>query len=97
MFNSVAITFYSFALSALKVPLRSREFRCCREIPLVNQKLTFHERISCVTRHDEFLPKIHRAVSPQVSAFLRDRKGRGCRRDRRAPQTERKTSEYIVI
>ena len=72
MFNSVAITFYSFALSALKVPLRAREFRCCREIPLVNQKLTFHERISCVTRHDEFLPKIHRAVSPQVSAFLRD-------------------------
>ena len=97
MFNSVAITFYSFTLSALKVPLGAREFRCCREIPLVNQKLTFYEIISCITRHDGFLPKIHRAVSPQVSAFLRDRKGRGCRRHRRAPQTERKTSEFIVI
>ena len=34
------------------------EFRCCREIPLVNQKLTFDERISCITRHDD----LHRDV-----------------------------------
>ena len=32
-----------------------------REIPLVNQKLTFDERISCITRHDDFLPRSNRA------------------------------------
>ena len=37
-------------------------FRCCRKILFVNQKLTFDERISCITRHDDFSPRIHRAV-----------------------------------
>ena len=37
------------------------EFRCCGEIPLVNQKLTFDELISCITRHDDF----HREVIGQ--------------------------------
>ena len=26
------------------------EFRCCREIPFVDPKLTFDERISCIKR-----------------------------------------------
>ena len=72
------------------------EFRCCREFPFVNQMLTFDERISC-TRHDDFSPRSHRAVSLQVAPFLGDCKDRGCRRDRRAGQTEWKTSKFFVI
>ena len=49
VFVFVDITFYSFAL----------EFRCCRMIPLANHKLTFDERIGCVTRHDDFVPRSH--------------------------------------
>ena len=73
------------------------EFRCCREIPLVNQELTFYERISCIRRHDGFSPRSYRAVSLQVAPFARDCKDRGYGRDRRAGQTERKTIEFIVI
>ena len=62
------------------------EFRCCSEVPLVNQKLTFDQIISCITRHDNFSLRSHRAVSLQ-----------GYLRDRRAGQTERKASEFIVI
>ena len=87
MFVFVAITFYSFALSAAKVPLLSAlEFRCCRVIPLVKQKRTFDERISCITRHDVLSPRSHREISLQVAPFPRECKGRGyCRR---AGQTE---------
>ena len=60
------------------------------EIPLVNQKLTFDKRISCITRHDDFFTERSRAVSLQVAPFLRDCNGRGYGRDRRAGQTERK-------
>ena len=73
------------------------EFRCCREIPLVNQELTFYERISCIRRHDGFSLRSYRAVSLQVAPFARDCKDRGYGRDRRAGQTERKTIEFIVI
>ena len=48
MFVFVDITFYSFAL----------EFRCCRMIPLANHKLTFDERIGCVTRHDDLCREV---------------------------------------
>ena len=48
MFVSVAITFYSFALSAAKVS--ALEFRFCRVNPLPKQKLTFDERKSAVSR-----------------------------------------------
>ena len=60
-------------------------------------QLTFDERISCITRNDDFLPRSHRAISLQVTPLLRDCKGRGYRHGRRANQTERKTSEFIVI
>ena len=73
------------------------EFCCCREIPFLNQKQTFGERISCVTRHEDFLIRSDRIVSLQVASFLRDCKGRGHRRDRRAGQTERKTSEITSL
>ena len=73
------------------------EFRCCREFPLLNQKLTFDGRINCIARHDDFPPRSHRAVSLQAASFLRDGKGKGYCRDRRAGQTERKTSEFLVI
>ena len=54
------ITFYSFAPCAAKVPLgQCSRVCCCREISLVNQKLTFDERISCITRHDDFSQKIN--------------------------------------
>ena len=62
VFVFVDITFYSFAL----------EFRCCRMIPTANHKLTFDERIGCITRHDDFVPRSHRAVSLQVAPFLKD-------------------------
>ena len=85
MFVSVAITSYSIALNAAKIPL-GLEFRCCRVILLANQKLTFDERISCITRHDNFSPRSHRSISLQVAPFLIDCLGRGDRR--RSGQTE---------
>ena len=100
MFVSVAKTLYSFVLweANWRFPSFSAlEFRCCREIPLVSQKLTFYERISFITWHSYFSPRGHRAVSLQVVPFLRECKGRGYRRDRRAGQTERKKSEFIAI
>ena len=63
------------------------EFRCCKVIPLVNHKITFDERIGCITRQDGFSPRSHRAVSLKVALFLRDCKARGYRR-RDAVQTE---------
>ena len=66
---------------------------CCREISLVNQKLAFDERISCITRQDDFSPKNYRTVSLQVAPSLGD--CRGYRRDPRAVQTDRKTSEFL--
>ena len=68
-------------------------FGCSKEIPSINQKLTFDEIISCITGHEDFSPRSHQAVSLQVAPFLRDCKGRGYRRDRRARQTEQKKSE----
>ena len=65
VFVFVDITFYSFAL----------EFRCCRMIPLANHKLAFDERIGSVTRHDDFVPRSHRAVSLQVAPFFKDCNG----------------------
>ena len=70
---------------------------CCHNIlflrtfPLVsallaNQKLIFDERISCITRHDDFSPRSDRTVSLQVAPFLGDCKGKGYRR--RAGQME---------
>ena len=91
MLVSVSITFYSLAQCAANVPLVSAlEFRCCRVIPLTNQKLTFDEKISFITRYDDFSLRSHRAVSLQVAPFLRDWKGRG-----NLP-VKRKTSEFIV-
>ena len=49
----------SYLISLVNAP----EFRCCRVISLANQKLTFDEIISCITRHDDFSPKSDRAVS----------------------------------
>ena len=87
VFVSVAKTFHSFAISAAKVPsVSALEFRCCRVIPLRNQKRTFDERISCITRHNDFSPRSHRAVSLQVAPFPRECKNRGSRR--RAGLTE---------
>ena len=81
VFVSVAKTFPSFAMGAAKVPsVSGLEFRCCRVLPLTNQKRTFDERISCITRHDDFSPRSHLAVSLQVAPFRRECKGRGSRR-----------------
>ncbi|RMX43906.1 hypothetical protein pdam_00011262, partial [Pocillopora damicornis] len=43
------------------------DFRCCR--------LTFDERIGCITRLNDFVPRSHRAVSLQVAPSLKDCKG----------------------
>lgn len=59
------------------------EYRCCREISQASQKLTFDgsiERISCITKHDDFAPMSHRAVLLQVAPLLKDQNGRGYRR-----------------
>ena len=45
-----------------------------------------NERISCITRHDNFSPRSHRSISLQVAPFLIDCQGRGDRR--RSGQTE---------
>ena len=89
VFVSVAIPFHSFALSAAKVPLA----RCSRVSLLSSNshskpKRTFDERISCITRHDDFSPRSHRAVSMQVALFPGECKDRGYRC--RAGQTENK-------
>ena len=58
----VAITF-SFLRVRRRFPLVSAlEFRYCRVFPLANRKLTFDERVSCITMHDDFSPRSHRAV-----------------------------------
>ena len=90
MFVSVAITFIPSLTMCSEGSPRSLLFRCCREIPSVNQKLTFDQRISCITRPDDFSPRSHPSVSLQVAPFLKDCKGRGYR-------LRWKTSEYIVI
>ena len=90
MFVSVAITFIPSLTMCSEGSPRSLLFRCCREIPSVNQKLTFDKRISCTTRPDDFSPRSHPNVSLQVAPFLKDCKGRGFR-------LRWKTSEYIVI
>ena len=90
MFVSVAITFIPSLTMCSEGSPRSLLFRCCREIPSVNQKLTFDQRISCITRPDDFSPRSHPSVSLQVAPFLKDCKGRGYR-------LRLKTSEYIVI
>ena len=90
MFVSVAITFIPSLTRCSEGSPRSLLFRCCREIPSVNQKLTFDKRISCTTRPDDFSPRSHPNVSLQVAPFLKDCKGRGYR-------LRWKTSEYIVI
>ena len=90
MFVSVAITFIPSLTMCSEGSPRSLLFRCCREIPSVNQKLTFDKRISCITRPDDFSPRSHPNVSLQVAPFLKDCKGRGYR-------LRWKTSEYIVI
>ena len=71
------------------------EFRYRRMIPLANHKLTFDERIGYITRHDDFVLRSHRAVSPQVAPFLKDYKGWGCRR--RAGQTENELGYLVQI
>ena len=58
----VAITF-SYLRVRRRFPLVSAlEFRYCRVFPLANRKLTFDERVSCITMHDDFSPRSHRAV-----------------------------------
>ena len=59
------------------------EYRCCREIAQAGQKLMFDgsiERISCITKHDDFSAMTNRSVLTQVAPLLRDRNGRGYRR-----------------
>ena len=59
------------------------EYRCCREIAQVRQKLMFDgsiERINCTTRHDDYSARTNRSVLTLVAPLLRDRNGRGYRR-----------------
>ena len=65
------------------------EYRCCREIPPASQRLMFDgtiERVSCITKDDDFSSMSNRSVLLQVAPLLRDRCGRGYRR--RGGQTE---------
>ena len=58
------------------------EYRCCREIVQASQKLMFDgsiERISCITKHDDFAAMTNRSVLLQVAPLLRDRNGKGYR------------------
>ena len=45
------------------------DFRCFRVIALANHKRTFDERIGCITRHDDFVPRSHRAVFTASLSF----------------------------
>ena len=98
VFVSVAKTFHSFAISAAKVPsVNALEFRCCRIIPQRNQRRTFDKRISCITRHDDFSPRSHRAVSLQVATFPRECKDRGSRRRTGLTENEWVYSNLIEV
>ena len=66
------------------------DFRCFRVIALANHKRTFDERIGCITRHDDFVPRSHRAVF--TASLSKDRKDWGCRRG--AGQTE---NEWVYL
>ena len=55
------------------------EFRYCGEILLVDQKQTFDQRTSCITRHDDLPTRSHGAFHCPAP-FLRDCKSRGRRR-----------------
>ena len=98
MFVSVTITFYSFALYAAKVPLVQ-----CSRVSLLwryspsKPKVNFWRNNHVYHEARWFSQRCHWIVSLQDASFLRSCKGRGYRRDRRAGQTERKTSEFIVI
>ena len=54
VFVFVAITFYSFSLSAAKVPLGQFPRVSSNSLCSNSQRLTFGERISCITRDDDF-------------------------------------------
>ena len=65
------------------------EYRCCKEIGAVCQKLMFDgsvERIKCITKHEDFHAMTNKTVLLQVGPLLRDKSGKGYRR--RAGQTE---------
>ena len=66
------------------------DFRCFRVIALANHKRTFDERIGCITRHDDFVPRSHRAVF--TASLSKDCKDWGCRRG--AGQTE---NEWVYL
>ena len=93
MFVFVDITFYSSAPSAAKVTLD----QCSRVslIPLANHKLTFDERVGYITRHDDFVPRSHRAVSLQVAPFLKDCKGT-CNKELTILRLRRVSRKYLV-
>ena len=96
MFVSVAITFYSFALCAAKVPLgQCSRVSLLKRYSLGKPKANFWRKNQLYNEARWFFSRGHRAVSLQVVPFLRDCKGKGYGRDRRADQTKRKTSEFI--
>ena len=56
------------------------EYRYCKEIAQVRQKLMFDgsiERIKCITEHVDFAPMTNKTVLLQVGPLLRDKNGRG--------------------
>ena len=80
LFVPVVLNFISSYEARRRFPLISAiEFRSRGVIPLANQKLPFDERISCIVKRDDFSPRSHRAVSQQVTPFVRHCKGRGDR------------------
>ena len=72
------------------------EFPYCGEILLVDQKQTFDQGTSCITRHDDLPTRSHGAFHCPAP-FLRDCKSRGRRRHSWASQTKQKRSKFIVI
>ncbi|KAK2555914.1 hypothetical protein P5673_022183 [Acropora cervicornis] len=65
------------------------EYRCCKEIVQIRQKLTFDgsiEHLKCITKHSDFSAMTNRTVLLQVGPLLRDKNGKGYRR--RDGQTE---------
>ena len=65
------------------------EYRCCKEIVQIRQKLTFKgsiEHLECSIKHGDFSAMTNRTLLLQVGPLLRDKKGKGYRR--RDGQTE---------
>ncbi|KAJ7390857.1 hypothetical protein OS493_021745 [Desmophyllum pertusum] len=68
---------YLWRMCAVGTLSNALEYRCCREIGLVSQQMSFDgsiEHISCITKHEDFEHMTWRTVLLQAGPLLRGQK-----------------------